>query len=161
MTIARLTKALQLVAARRALGFATTVELQALAQDLLADDLLSTEAVLALASRDVVYLEDASKLFDEATAQLGLVRPTPDQAALTLAIEACHELLAGAHTPREACQIIAEYSRALDTPLECLDPFVYADSSLDDSEAFSDAELSELHASIRDEARGFLNAFAP
>jgi hypothetical protein len=143
------------------LGFATTAELRALAQELLADDLLSTEAVLALASRDVVDLEDASSLFDEAIAQLGIIRPTPDQAALTLTIGICDELLAGARTPREACRIIAEYSRALDTRLECLDPFVYADSSLDDSEAFSDAELSELHASIRDEARGFLNAFAP
>ena len=73
-------------------------------------------------------------------------------------MEICQELLAGAHTPREACQAIAEYSRALDSRLESLDPFVYADSSLDDSEAFSDAELSELHASILDEARAFLNA---
>jgi hypothetical protein len=159
--MARLTKALQLAAARRVLGFATTAELQSLAQDLLADDILSTEAVLALASRDVVNLEDASSLFDEAIAQLGIIRPTPGQAALTLTIGICHELLAGARTPREACRSIAAYSRALDTRLECLDPFVYADSSLDDSEAFSDAELSELPASIRDVARGFLNAFAP
>ncbi len=159
--MARLTKALQVAAARRVLGFATTAELQALAQDLLADDLLSREAVLALASHDMVDIEGASSLFDEAIAQLGIIRPTPGQAALTLTIEICHELLAGARTPREACRIIAQYSRALDSRLECLDPFVYADSSLDDLEAFSDAELSELHASIRDEARGFLNAFAP
>jgi hypothetical protein len=75
--------------------------------------------------------------------------------------EAAAELLAGAHTPREACPTIAEYARVLDTSLACLDPFIYADSSLDDSEAFSDAELSELHASIVEEARDFLNALAP
>lgn len=64
--------ALQLVTARRVLGFAKTAELQDLAHDLLTDDVLSTEAVRALASRDALYLEDALALFDEATAQLGL-----------------------------------------------------------------------------------------
>lgn len=69
----RLTKALQLAAARRVLGFARTAELQDLAQDLLTDDVLSTEAVRALASRDALNLEDALALFDEATAQLGFI----------------------------------------------------------------------------------------
>ena len=156
----RLTKALQLAAARRVLGFARTAELRDLAQDLLTDDVLSTDAVCALASRDLVYLEDALVLFDEATAQLGFICPTPGQAALTLTAQICEDLLAGDRTPREACQAIAEYARALDTRLECLDPFVYADSTLDDSEAFSEAELSELHASILEEARDFLNARA-
>jgi hypothetical protein len=159
--MARLTKALQLVAARRVLGFVSTAELQDLAQDLLTDDVLRTEAVRALASRDLLYLEDALALFDEAIVQLGLIWPTPVQAALTLTVETCQKLLAGAHTPQEACQAIAKYSRAVDTRLERLDPFVYADSSLDDAEAFSGDELSELHASVLQEARDFLNALAP